>query len=344
MERSKIKKNMTTWRRYIFFAVWILTGTIFGWQMVEREHAFDSPYMWLNLLMLLFCTIALLWWLSSPLRDGPSDVARTRRGRFILIAVIAVCALFALRTVVGPPLLFGLPVLAIAVLASLRPNITRQELLYALGLSLVAGIAGLGAQWVPFHLIVWSVLQVFLVSTSLLAGWAILRHAGLLEQGIGHSRFLSEGTAPALRGFLQGMLISLPWAMSLVVMGGSNSETWVRHWWQPLLAINPGIAEEAWGRILLVPLMFLILRRVSRPKKAFIVALVIVGYWFAYVHTSGGIDDLFSTIMMGTLYILPVSYICLHRDLETAIGFHFWLDFVKFAAAYLLNTGLWLNS
>jgi hypothetical protein len=121
-------------------------------------------------------------------------------------------------------------------------------------------------------------------------------------------------------------------------MGGSESETWVRHWWQPLLAINPGIAEEAWGRMLPVPLLFLLLRRVSRPRKAFITALFIVGYWFAYLHTSGGIDELFSTITIGTLYVLPVSYICLHRDLETAIGFHFWLDFVKFAAAYLLNT------
>jgi hypothetical protein len=335
---------MPTWRRHVFFAVWILTTAIFGWQMLESEHTFDSPHMWLNLLMLLFCTIALLWWLSCPLRDGSSDAARTRWGWFVLIAVIAVCALFSLRTVVGPPLLFGLPVVAVAVLASLRPNITRQEVVYALGLSLVAGIAALGARWVPFHPIVWSILQVLLVSTGLWAGWAALRHAGLLEQGIGYSRFLSEGTASALRGFLQGTLIGLPWALSIIVMGGSESETWVRHWWQPLVAINPGIAEEAWGRILPVPLLFLLLRRVSRPRKAFMTALFIVGYWFAYLHTSGGIDELFSTITIGTLYALPVSYICLHRDLETAIGFHFWLDFVKFAAAYLLNTGLWLNS
>jgi hypothetical protein len=333
-----VKKDVTTWRRYTFFAVWTVTTVVFGWQLLEREHAFDSPRTWLDLLMLLACAVALLWWLSCPLRDGSPGAARTHWGRFILIAVISLCALFALRTVVGPPLLFGLPVVAVAVLAFLRPKITRREMSYALALSLVAGVAGLGAGWAPFHPAVWSVLQVLLVLTGFLAGWAILRRAGLLEQGIGYSRFLSDGIASALRGFLQGMLIGLPWALSLVVMGGSVSETWVRHWWQPLLAINPGIAEEAWGRILPVPLLFLLLRRVSHPRKAFITALVIVGYWFAYLHTSGGVDELFSTIMIGTLYVLPVSYICLHRDLETAIGFHFWLDFIKFAAAYLLNT------
>jgi hypothetical protein len=335
---------VTTRRGYMFSVAWIVTTAVFGWQLLQRGHTFDSPHMWLNLLVLLICTMALLWWLPCPLRDGSSGVARTRWGRFILVAVIALCALFVLRTVVGPPLLFGLPVVAVAVLAFLRPKITRRETSYALALALVAGVAGLGAGWVPFHPVVWSVLQVLLVSTGLLAGWAILRHAGLLEQGIGYSRFLSEGAASALRGALQGMLIGLPWALSLVAMGGSVSETWVRHWWQPLLAINPGIAEEAWGRILPVPLLFLLLRRVSRPRKAFIAALVIVGYWFAFLHTSGGMDELFSTIIIGTLYVLPVSAICLHRDLETAIGFHFWLDFVKFVAAYLLNTGLWPNS
>jgi hypothetical protein len=339
-----MKQGAATWRRYPFFAVWVLATATFGWQMLAREPTFDSPYTWLNLLLLLVCTITLLWWLSCPLGDETSAVAPTRWGRFILTGTVSVCVLVAARVIAGPSLLFGLPVVAVAVLVSLRPRIPRQEMLYVLGLSLVAGVAGLGALWVPFTPVVWSVLQVLLVSTGLLAGRAVLRHTGLLEQGIGHSRLLSEGAAPALRGFLQGMLMGLPWALSLVVMGGSASETWVRHWWQPLLAINPAIAEEAWGRILLVPLLFMLLRRTARPRKAFLTALVIVGYWFAYLHTSGGVGDLPSTIFIGTLYVLPVSYICLNRDLETAIGFHFLLDLIKFAAAYLLQAGLWPNS
>lgn len=45
--------------------------------------------------------------------------------------------------------------------------------------------------------------------------------------------------------------------------------------------------------------------------------------------------------MIGTLYGLPVSYLWLRRDLETAIGFHFWQDFVRFSFALLLNAGVW---
>jgi hypothetical protein len=161
-----VKKNMTTRRLYVFIAVWIPTTIIVGWQILAGDHTFDSPFMWLNLLMLLICTLVLLWWLSYPLHDEPTDAARTKWGRFLTVVVSAIAGLFALRTFVGPPLLFGLPVVAFAVLAFLKPSITRKEMLYALGLSLIAGIAGLGAQWVPFHPGVWSVLQVMLVSTK----------------------------------------------------------------------------------------------------------------------------------------------------------------------------------
>lgn len=44
--------------------------------------------------------------------------------------------------------------------------------------------------------------------------------------------------------------------------------------------------------------------------------------------------------MIGTLFAIPTSYLWLRRGLEVAIGFHFWLDFVKFVAAYLLNQGI----
>jgi hypothetical protein len=338
-----VRKSIETWRRYTFFALWILTTAGLGWQVLQGQHTFDSQATLPALLAQFVCTAALLWWLPAPVLDDPPDKASIRQGWFVLVVVIAVGVLFPLRTLVGPPLLYALPVIAVIILAVLRPRISRREVLYALGLALVAGAAGLGAAWVAFPPIVWAVLQVALVLTGLLAGWSILRHTGLLQLGIGRSRFLMEGITSALRGFVQGMLIGMPWALGLVLLGASNAETWVRAWWQPIIAIQPGIAEEAWGRVLLVPLLFLALRRVARTRAAFTAAVVIIGYWFAYLHTPGGLDAVVSTLIVGTLYVLPVSYLCLRRDLETAIGFHFWLDFVKFAVAYLLNNGLWFS-
>jgi len=104
-----------------------------------------------------------------------------------------------------------------------------------------------------------------------------------------------------------------------------------------LIAFQPGIAEEAWGRILLVPLVFLLFRRVSPNRTAFFTALLVMAYWFAYLHTSGNVVSmLVSTLIVGSLFSLPLSVVCLYYDLEAAIGFHFWMDFLKFAFALFL--------
>ena len=332
---------MVTWRRTAFFVVWILSTVGLGWQMVLGRHTFDSPATVPALLALLLCTAALLWWLSSSAPEAPSTTARTRYGRFVLVVILAVGILFPLRTLIGPPLLFALPVLGLVVLVLLRPRLSRLEVVYASLLALVAGVAGLGAGWVTLAPLTWAALQVALVLLGLLAGWSLLRHTGLWQAGIGHSLLLVEGPVPALWGFARGILLAVPWAFGLVLLGAANEEFWVQRWWQPLIAIQPAIAEEAWGRVLLVPLLFLAFRPFARGRTALTAALVIMAYWFAHLHTSGGFDAAISTLMIGTLFALPVSYLWLRRGLETVIGFHFWLDFFKFVAAYLLNQGLW---
>lgn len=321
----------------------MLTTAGAGWQALQGRHTFDSPATPAILLALFVCTLALLWWLPSPVLDTLAEPDRTRRGWFVLLVVVAVGVLFPLGTLVGPALLFSLPVVAAITLAILRPRLARREVLYAVGLALVAGVAGLGAGWVTVPPMIWGPLQAAVVLTGLLAGWSMLGHTGLLQAGIGGSRFLSEGILSALRGFVQGILIGMPWAVSIVVLGGSNGDSWVHSWWQPVVAIQPGIAEEAWGRVLLIPLLFLILRRVGRTRVALTASVFVMAYWFAYLHTSDGLSAVVSTVMIGTLYSLPISYLWLRRDLETAIGFHFWQDFVRYGAAFLLNSGLWFT-
>jgi hypothetical protein len=342
-ERSPLIKRLETQKDPIFIGVWGLSTAILGWQVSQGQHSFDSQATLPTLLTLLVCTAALLWWLAGVVPDVPTSTAPTRRGRFVLLVVLAAGVLFSLRTLVGPPLLFGLPVIGLVALGLIRPQLSRLGVVYALLLAVAAGMAGLGAGWVSFPPLTWAGLQVALVWSGLLAGWGLLRHTGLLQAGLGHSLFVAEGVIPALRGFGRGILIAIPWALGMVVIGAATWEPWVQSWWQPLMAIQPGIAEEAWGRVLLVPLLFVIFSRVARTRTALNVAVVVVAYWFAYLHTSGGVEAIFSTLMTGTLFALPVSYLWLRRGLETAIGFHFWLDFCKFVAAYALNRGLWLK-
>ena len=51
-------------------------------------------------------------------------------------------------------------------------------------------------------------------------------------------------------------------------------------------------------------------------------------------------SGLISAAMIGTLFVMPVSFLWLHRGLETAMGFHFAMDFMRFFAAYIVNQQL----
>jgi len=330
-------------KRNTFLFFWIFSTGLLVWFLYQGHHTFDDPSTKYVLLALLFCTVALLIWLAGPVNEITFEHHSTKRGWFSLFVIITIVGAFLARTIIGPPLVFALPILAIGILIFLRPKINRQEVLYAAVLALVAGLTGLSAGWVSFHPIIWSVLQVCLVVTGLIAGWSLLRYTDLWQIGIGRSQYLDEGIKSALLSFGFGLILSIPWAIGIVLIGGADSQQWVQRWWHPFMAFSPGISEEVWGRVLLIPTLFILLRRVIRPRRAYILALLMVSYWFAYLHTSGGIEGIVSTVMIGTLYVLPLTYICFHRDLETAIGFHFSVDFAKFVAAFFLNAGIWLS-
>src|SRR5574341_605353 len=332
-------KLSETWRRNAIVAIWIVSSATLAWQLIQGQHSSGSQGTPVALLVLLVCTISMRWWLPNPIKqDRPNRATRTVW--LVLISTVAIGVLVLLTVLFGPFMLLGFPIVAVTILLVAKQPLAKREWMYALGLAFVAGVAGLDEQFITFITPVqWGILQLPLVLTGFLAGWSILRYSELLQRGVGRSRFLSEGVPSAARGFVQGILIAMPWALAAVVMGTSEraKATWVQSWWQPFIAIRPGIAEEAWGRILPVPLLFQLLRRFTSTRVAFTTALVIIGYWFAYLHTYGDpITVIVSTLITGPLFVLPLSFLCFYRDLETAIGFHFWADFLKYGFGFNL--------
>jgi hypothetical protein len=347
MEIRNMQRTTEQAPRYPFIAAWLIATIFFGWQFVQAKYPLDPKLNGTSIVIMLLCTVTLLVLIRNPIRVGLSENP-TQKGPFVLLVLISTGILFLIpilmdRLAFFRLLFFALPVIAVIALILLRQSLEKREFLYAIALALLVGVTGQGPGRIPFASpVLWSILQVFLVPTSLLAGWSILRYTGLRQEDVGRSRFLSDGVAAAFKAFISGIIIAVPWAFMNVFMAGSNLEAWalrdgwIKAWWQPVLALQPGISEEAWGRLFLVPLFFLIFRRVSQPRAAFTAALYVVGYWFAFLHTSGGWGGIQNAVMLGTLYGLPLSYLCLYRDLETAIGFHFWVDFIRFAFAFVL--------
>jgi hypothetical protein len=144
-------------RHVLFLSIWGLVTAFTTWLVLVGYHTFESPgTLWL-LLALLALTLTFIRWLPRPVLPAPTATATTSRRRSALRLIAVAIFLFVLATLVGPPLLFALPVIALLALAVLRPRLGRARVLYALGLALVAGVAGLGAGFVQdFSLAAWA--------------------------------------------------------------------------------------------------------------------------------------------------------------------------------------------
>jgi hypothetical protein len=291
---------------------------------------------------------ALLWGLPGPSFAGMP--LRVGWRRFLPLALACALLLIWPSTVVDNPWQYLAPLVAVAATATvlLRSSLSRGEVAYALVLAVVAGVAGLGSGRNAVYMApaLWGLLQVGLTFFGFLAGWALMRRLGLFERGMGRVLLLTLGPRAALRGAGEGVLLAVPFTIILVALGATGTEGWVVAWWQPLVALQPGMAEEAWGRVFPLAAMMFVLRTGASLRAAWLAALVVGIYWFANLHNFflgiGGIAAVTSAVLVGVLFALPLTYVWLRRGQEAAIGFHFTMDFGKFVAALLINTGIWV--
>jgi len=92
----------------------------------------------------------------------------------------------------------------------------------------------------------------------------------------------------------------------------------MERWWEPLCALQPGIAEEVWLCLFLTTLCYALLRPMTnvRPRRA-VVAAVLIGaltHFLAHVPTaaipgSAGVMILVAGLLHGVpMAILPSKY------------------------------------
>lgn len=163
---------------------------------------------------------------------------------------------------------------------------------------------------------------------------------GVLVQmtGLTNVRSVDGRWCLALQGFLWASLLAMPPALLNISGGAHQSDAWVDQLWKPLTALIPGIAEETWARLLLTTLLYALLRPASnqQPGRALMTAVLIGAGVHALVHLSGTM--IFSpaalpALLNALLFGLPMGLLFVKRDFEHAVGYHFFIDFVRFVVA-----------
>jgi hypothetical protein len=316
-----------------FVATAVVASLVFGGLLLVARHQTETPLysMLIGISLMVACTVMAVRWLGQPNVGDLPGTTTTHRGRFALTVILALIAISAVA-LFGFALYAAVFLTGVVVLVNLRTRPLRREWVYALAL---AALTTLGASFADGWL---AAVQFPVILSALLGGWAIARRKGLFPAGIGVSRYLQDGPWPALRSFLIGAAISVPWALGNLVFRPFEDDH-IHRWWEPVAALQPGVGEEAWARVLLIPLLFVLFARVATPRTALLGAFAAGTFWFALIHSFNPLVAL----ILWSAQVIPMGWLWLRRDLETAIGFHFFADFLRFAAAYLVFQGIWLT-
>jgi membrane protease YdiL (CAAX protease family) len=97
--------------------------------------------------------------------------------------------------------------------------------------------------------------------------------------------------------------------------------------WQPILALGAGIMEETWMRLFLIVFIYaLISSKTTNKFIAIITALIISSAFFGFGHSN--YISIYNCIILSILYGLPMGFLLIKRDFESAVGYHFMIDFV----------------
>jgi len=254
--------------------------------------------------------------------------------RMLWSIVAALVVLFVIGITQHPwvIVLTALSAIAVRVMVAWRSQITRRLVTLGAVAGLVAALAS-----VPITQSGRVGVLLTLVTTSLLfvGGGLLLWHTGLA--GI---HLLDGDYLAGLGSFAWGCVLALPAALLNILGGGNASDTWVLRWWHPLAAFAPGIAEEIAARLFLTTLCYALLRPTTndRPRRA-VVAAILIG---AIVHSLAHLPTVaivsghgVTFLIAGLLYGVPMALLFIKRDLEQAIGYHFFVDFVRFLVAFL---------
>lgn len=234
--------------------------------------------------------------------------------------------LIGLSQTVGPAVALLAPsaLLALWLTVVRRRRITVRKVLWGLIAGLVTGgsirfFRGGDAAWAIFNGITTPVLFV---------GGALLRD----ETGFGQVGVLQGARWAVVGSFLVGCLLSVPPALLNLLGGVQALDTWVTGWWHPLTALAAGVGEEVWARLFLTTFLYAMLgpTTTDQPVRAVVIAIVLGAIIHGAAHS--GLNP--AAILVGSLlYGVPPALLYITRDLESAIGFHFFIDLVRFAAA-----------
>lgn len=270
---------------------------------------------------------------APPLGLGASLTAR----------VLGVAALVAFSTGVALVVLGnGWWLLAFSVVPAVGVLVARRTQLAAR--VWVAGIASaaalLAVEAVFRENVMGGLVLGAVIAPQAMAGIVLLEPSRLARVWLLEARPFAAG-----RAFALGCLLAVPPALmnvsGMTAKMASATEASLRNAWMAFYALQPALLEEVWARLFLLPLLYVAFRSASGSTtgRALSLALLVSVAVHGLAHAPQSIATVTNALFTALVYGVPLALLFLRRGLESAIGYHFFIDFVRFGYVILVLRG-----
>ncbi|MHA2244652.1 MAG: hypothetical protein ACXADY_06750 [Candidatus Hodarchaeales archaeon] len=345
------KQELTTWKEEITVVIVVCVGSII---IVISNFFLWSISSIINYSVLLFIIIlSYSWlkkepWMIDQSRQVSSGLTRLRiveslnekpaRALLPLLAFVFTIAILGsvFSLYLMGSLIFGLAGAGVIVYCALK---TRTVDIWSMIIAVVLVLC----------LILWKFFQtitffesivlpeeasfgfLFITSISLLSFFCIIL-AGLLlvkNTEITRVNLLEKDLSQILKSIGVGFFLAIPWGL-VSASNISNNQEIEAYWWQPLMIFTPGINEEIWVRLFIIPIAYLSLISFSNIEERYwgtiIVAAIIQAFLPFLIIT--WLEFLPYLLRIAFFWGIPLSYLFLRRDFETAFSFHFMTEII----------------
>ena len=289
-------------------------------------------------LVAMVYNIVLIWWLarSRPKVTERPDfppIVNLFKSYWAMLGLVGILAglAFVLAGIVmgnGWRMLRFSTLLAIVILIAMRKQINRKAVFAGITVSVALFLVELILQ----PNIVNGLVSALLIAFQAVAGVLLLNHTGLSK-----IQFYDGHILKALQSFCWGCVLAFPPALlNIASMTSDYLSEFDRRfdqWWKAFYAFQPGILEETWARLFLLTLVYALLRPTCRqkPQRALTAALFISVLIHGLAHYPLSLSDPIAAVFIALMYGIPLGLIYIKRDYESAIAYHFFVDFVRFA-------------
>lgn len=220
-------------------------------------------------------------------------------------------------------------IISIYILYKLRWEISKSILIIGFVVGIITTLYSYSVSDNLISIIVFPIVTTFYVAGSLLNKKYLLTTVQI--NGLFYLK--------VLKSFFIGALLAIPMSLSNLsdVLITRPDAKWISGIWQSSLAFPAGIFEETWFRLLVLTFLYAIIS--PKIKKQFIpviLALLVSSFLHGIGHYPG--IDLQNCINISLFYSLPLGVLFIWRDFETAVGYHFMIDFVRVIGGLLIST------